>query len=203
MLRPEPLDRVCCEDGRGAAVELGAESLGSSRSPSQLPTPSTSPAHSPGPRRALHLQPGTVQDPKTEQVELRELRPGPRPAHNNTNTHPHPHPHADPELAVQVDVHERKLVDKRELEVANVAYMIIFGNAANNFVDGMSVGAAFSDSVVRGASIGLAVASQQFPQELGTLAILVNSGLGLRRTLWFQASREPLNIIIVQCWPHL
>lgn len=31
----------------------------------------------------------------------------------------------------------------------------------------MSIGAAFSDSIMRGLTIGLAVLSQQFPQELG------------------------------------
>lgn len=63
--------------------------------------------------------------------------------------------------------------------------MIVFGSSMNNFVDGMSIGAAFSDSVVRGIGIGIAVMSEQLPQELGTLAILINSGLGLKRTLIF------------------
>ncbi|KAE9553487.1 hypothetical protein FO519_003316 [Halicephalobus sp. NKZ332] len=87
----------------------------------------------------------------------------------------------DPEMDLSVQVVEKQMISKPE--VSNVAYMIIFGTSANNFVDGMSTGAAFSDSLTRGISIGLAVISQQFPQELGTLAILVNSGLGLRRTL--------------------
>uniref|UniRef100_A0AC35G761 Uncharacterized protein n=1 Tax=Panagrolaimus sp. PS1159 TaxID=55785 RepID=A0AC35G761_9BILA len=37
--------------------------------------------------------------------------------------------------------------------------------------------------LAKGISIGLAVVSQQFPQELGTLAILINSGLGIKRAL--------------------
>uniref|UniRef100_A0AC34PU81 Uncharacterized protein n=1 Tax=Panagrolaimus sp. JU765 TaxID=591449 RepID=A0AC34PU81_9BILA len=89
----------------------------------------------------------------------------------------------DPEFDLSVQVIEKQVIQKPE--IANVAYMIIFGTSANNFVDGMSTGAAFSDSLTRGISIGLAVISQQFPQELGTLAILVNSGLGLKRTLLF------------------
>lgn len=87
----------------------------------------------------------------------------------------------DPEVDLSVQIIEKNIISKPE--VSNVAYMIIFGTSANNFVDGMSTGAAFSDSLTRGISIGLAVISQQFPQELGTLAILVNSGLGLKKTL--------------------
>uniref|UniRef100_A0A0N5BRU7 Zinc/iron permease n=1 Tax=Strongyloides papillosus TaxID=174720 RepID=A0A0N5BRU7_STREA len=86
-------------------------------------------------------------------------------------------------LDVCVDVVEKKVLNTTSLEVSTVVYMILFGGAANNFVDGMSTGAAFSDSIQKGFSIGLAVLSQQFPQELGTLAIMIKSGLGLKRTL--------------------
>uniref|UniRef100_A0A915CMB7 Uncharacterized protein n=1 Tax=Ditylenchus dipsaci TaxID=166011 RepID=A0A915CMB7_9BILA len=91
----------------------------------------------------------------------------------------------DREIGVSIQIHDKLVIDKARLEVASVAYMIIFGSSANNFVDGMSTGAAFSDSIVRGVTIGLAVLSQQFPQELGTLAILVNSGLGVKRAIMF------------------
>ncbi|GMT11110.1 hypothetical protein PFISCL1PPCAC_2407, partial [Pristionchus fissidentatus] len=89
----------------------------------------------------------------------------------------------DDEISVDIQVVEKRILKTAEVEVASVVYMIIFGSSANNFVDGMSMGAAFSDSIIRGLSIGIAVVSQQFPQELGTLAILVKSGLGLKNTL--------------------
>ncbi|KAI1702958.1 ZIP zinc transporter domain-containing protein [Ditylenchus destructor] len=92
---------------------------------------------------------------------------------------------ADPVVDVSVQVHEKHVIERGKAEVASVAYMIIFGSSANNFVDGMSTGAAFSDSIIRGLTIGLAVLSQQFPQELGTLAILVNSGLGIKRAILY------------------
>ncbi|KAE9415844.1 hypothetical protein Angca_008369 [Angiostrongylus cantonensis] len=91
----------------------------------------------------------------------------------------------DDQISLSVKVIEKHVINPSKIEVTSVAYMIIFGSSANNFVDGMSMGAAFSDSLLRGLSIGFAVVSQQFPQELGTLAILINSGLGFRRAMLF------------------
>uniref|UniRef100_A0A0N5AZ90 Zinc/iron permease n=1 Tax=Syphacia muris TaxID=451379 RepID=A0A0N5AZ90_9BILA len=86
-------------------------------------------------------------------------------------------------VSVSIEVVEQTVIDTAELEIGTVSYMIIFGSTANNFVDGMSNGAAFADSFSRGLSIGIAVIAQQLPQEIGTLAILIKSGLGLKRTL--------------------
>ncbi|KJH53443.1 metal cation transporter, ZIP family [Dictyocaulus viviparus] len=91
----------------------------------------------------------------------------------------------DDQISLSLRIVDKHVIDPSTIEVASVAYMIIFGSSANNFVDGMSMGAAFSDSLLRGLSIGVAVFSQQFPQELGTLAILINSGLGFRRAMLF------------------
>ncbi|GMR46478.1 hypothetical protein PMAYCL1PPCAC_16673, partial [Pristionchus mayeri] len=68
-------------------------------------------------------------------------------------------------------------------QIASIAYIIIVGSSVNNFLDGMNMGAAFADNIQRGISIGISSFSQQFPQEVGTLAILANSGLGIKRTL--------------------
>ncbi|VDK63632.1 unnamed protein product [Onchocerca ochengi] len=86
-------------------------------------------------------------------------------------------------IAVNVEVVEEKILDPSELDVATVAWMIMFGSLINNFLDGMSSGVAFANSLARGFSIGIAVITQQLPQEIGTLAILIQSGLGFKRTL--------------------
>uniref|UniRef100_A0A915PVQ8 ZIP Zinc transporter n=1 Tax=Setaria digitata TaxID=48799 RepID=A0A915PVQ8_9BILA len=86
-------------------------------------------------------------------------------------------------ISVSVAVVEQMEVRPEALEISSIAYMILFGSSANNFVDGMSNGVAFADSLGRGLSIGIACIAQQFPQELGTLAILVRSGLGFKKTL--------------------
>ena len=51
--------------------------------------------------------------------------------------------------------------------VAPVAWMIIFGDGLHNFIDGLSIGAAFTESIFKGISICLAVICEEFPHELG------------------------------------
>ncbi|XP_075233425.1 metal cation symporter ZIP8-like [Lycorma delicatula] len=70
-------------------------------------------------------------------------------------------------------------------EVSNVAWMIIFGDGLHNLIDGMSIGAGFSQSIATGFSISLAIACEEFPHELGDFAILIQSGLPLPRALLY------------------
>lgn len=51
-------------------------------------------------------------------------------------------PTPDDKVSVNVEIHEKHVIER--VEIASVAYMIIFGSSMNNFVDGMSIGAAFS-----------------------------------------------------------
>lgn len=51
--------------------------------------------------------------------------------------------------------------------IATVAWMIIFGDGLHNFIDGISIGASFSESILSGLSVSLAVICEEFPHELG------------------------------------
>lgn len=51
--------------------------------------------------------------------------------------------------------------------IATVAWMIIFGDGFHNFIDGLSLGAAFNESIPTGISISLAVMCEELPHELG------------------------------------
>ncbi|GMS93855.1 hypothetical protein PENTCL1PPCAC_16030, partial [Pristionchus entomophagus] len=79
------------------------------------------------------------------------------------------------DASLSVRVFEQRVANTKDLEIASIAYILIVGGCVNNFLDGMSMGAAFGDSLLRGVSIGFSSFSQQFPQEVGTLAILANS----------------------------
>uniref|UniRef100_A0A8R1DR00 Zinc transporter ZIP14 n=1 Tax=Caenorhabditis japonica TaxID=281687 RepID=A0A8R1DR00_CAEJA len=67
--------------------------------------------------------------------------------------------------------------------IAAVAWMIIFGDGLHNFIDGISIGAAFAESMHSGLSISLAVLCEEFPHELGDVAILVASGMSLKQAM--------------------
>lgn len=52
-------------------------------------------------------------------------------------------------------------------KVAAVAWIIIFGDGLHNFIDGMSIGAGYTQSIGTGISISVAIACEEFPHELG------------------------------------
>ena len=52
-------------------------------------------------------------------------------------------------------------------EVKAVAWMIIFGDALHNFIDGLSIGVAFTVSVLAGFSVSIGIFCEELPHELG------------------------------------
>ena len=70
-------------------------------------------------------------------------------------------------------------------EVATVAWMIIFGDGLHNFIDGLTIGAAFTDSILAGISICVSVFCEELPHELGDFAILLNSGMTVKKALMY------------------
>jgi len=44
---------------------------------------------------------------------------------------------------------------------------VLFGDSLHNVIDGMSIGAAFSENVTAGISLSVAIACEEFPHEIG------------------------------------
>ncbi|RNA08141.1 zinc transporter ZIP14 isoform X1 [Brachionus plicatilis] len=77
-------------------------------------------------------------------------------------------------------------LDKSELDhtIAPVAWIIIFGEGLHNLIDGLSIGAAFTDSILNGLSLSLAIICEEFPHKLGDFAILIAAGMPLKVALF-------------------
>ena len=54
----------------------------------------------------------------------------------------------------------------------------------HNFIDGLSIGAAFSESLLNGFSLSLAIICEEFPHKLGDFAILLAAGMKFRTALF-------------------
>ena len=53
--------------------------------------------------------------------------------------------------------------------VAPVAWILLIGDAIHNCVDGLSIGAAFTENTFLGISVALACVCEELPHELGEL----------------------------------
>lgn len=90
-----------------------------------------------------------------------------------------PHPQTRP------TVDEVACLVPPENRIQTVAWMIIFGDGIHNFIDGLSIGAAFSESILTGVSVSVAVLCEEFPHELGDFAVLLNAGMRSREALLY------------------
>lgn len=82
-------------------------------------------------------------------------------------------------------VKKLECVEGGRSKIATVAWMIIFGDGIHNFVDGLSIGAAFSESILTGISVSIAVLCEEFPHELGDFAVLLNAGMTVRQAVMY------------------
>lgn len=64
-----------------------------------------------------------------------------------------------------------------------VAWMIVFGDAVLNVIDGLSIGAAFERNLLAGISISVAVMLEEVTHRLGTFAVLIRAGMSMQQSL--------------------
>lgn len=66
-----------------------------------------------------------------------------------------------------------------------VAWMIVLGDASLNFIDGLSIGAAFDRNILAGISISVAVMLEEVPHRLGTFAVLIRAGMDMKQAFFW------------------
>lgn len=109
-----------------------------------------------------------------ESVEVNEENSKELLAVTANNTHNHAHSHLPAGLG-----------EGGNGDVAPVAWILLIGDAIHNFVDGLSIGAAFTENTFLGISVSLAVVCEELPHELGDIAILLHAGLSMKRALFY------------------
>lgn len=102
------------------------------------------------------------------------------------HNHSHHHHHVlNPQEIVTKALKSDTANHLRKAEIAPVAWMIIIGDGLHNFIDGLSIGAAFSESITLGMTTSVAVIFEEFPHELGDFAVLISAGMTVRQALGF------------------
>ncbi|KAI3358643.1 hypothetical protein L3Q82_015060 [Scortum barcoo] len=96
-----------------------------------------------------------------------------------------------------VEDNEKSLSQPKEFnrEQRLLPYMITIGDGIHNFADGLAVGAAFSLSWKSGLATSLAVLCHELPHELGDFAILLHSGVSIRKALLLNFSSAMISFI--------
>ncbi|XP_029507214.2 zinc transporter ZIP4 isoform X1 [Oncorhynchus nerka] len=123
------------------------------------------------------------------------------PHHHGVESEPH---HCDHGKVVEMylqdknnkqSVSQTDLVDSNDTEKAFpeqnqhsreqrlLPYMVTIGDGIHNFADGLAIGAAFSVSWKSGLATSLAVFCHELPHELGDFAILLHSGVSVKKAL--------------------
>ena len=66
-------------------------------------------------------------------------------------------------------------------------WMIVFGDSFHNFTDGVIIAGAFIADVKLGVVTSLAIIAHEIPQEIGDFLVLLHSGVGRRKALFWNA----------------
>lgn len=123
----------------------------------------------------------------------------------------HNHSH-DPAAAITVE--EMKVESSKQIEpielgammpgsppppverpISSTALMVIVGDGLHNLTDGLAIGAAFSGDPVTGFATALAVFCHELPHELGDFAVLLRSGMSIKRALYYNILSSVLSFM--------
>ena len=84
---------------------------------------------------------------------------------------------------------------KEQCDVHAVSYLILFGDAIHNFIDGLIIAAAFLVNISLGIITTLVVVSHELPQELGDFGVLVYGGFERKKALLYNFIAQLTSIL--------
>ncbi|XP_033105709.1 zinc transporter ZIP10-like [Anneissia japonica] len=113
----------------------------------------------------------------TEIIQEEEEKKSPGHGHSHKHSHGHSHDH------------------NFSGGIATVAWMVVMGDGLHNFCDGIAIGAAFANSVTGGISTSIAIFCHEIPHELGDFAVMLRSGMSIKKALAYMGLSSVLAYI--------
>lgn len=83
----------------------------------------------------------------------------------------------------------------QEAPLSPIAFMVIIGDGLHNLTDGLAIGAAFAFDPITGMATALAVLCHELPHELGDFALLLKTGVSIKRALILNVISSVLSLI--------
>lgn len=74
--------------------------------------------------------------------------------------------------------------DKHDDHTESLPALIIIGDVAHNFLDGLAIAIAYIANPALGLTTALAVAAHEVPQEIGDFAVLLDRGWSKKKIIW-------------------
>jgi len=91
---------------------------------------------------------------------------------------------------------EAKLDEKTpDRPLTPVAFMVVIGDGLHNLTDGLAIGAAFASDPVTGFATAFAVLCHELPHELGDFALLLQTGVSMRRAVYMNIVSSVLSFV--------
>ncbi|XP_053618249.1 zinc transporter ZIP10 [Plodia interpunctella] len=123
--------------------------------------------------------------------------------------HKHSHDHSQGMTVEEMKTESAKQIEPIELgammpgappppvdrPMTSTALMVIVGDGLHNLTDGLAIGAAFSGDPVTGFATALAVFCHELPHELGDFAVLLRSGMSIKRALYYNLLSSVLSFM--------
>lgn len=73
----------------------------------------------------------------------------------------------------------------QECKIHPYSYLILYGDAMHNFIDGLLIAGSFLVSIPIGIVTSILVLAHELPQEIGYFGVLVHGGFSKKRALFF------------------
>uniref|UniRef100_A0A182N370 Zinc transporter n=1 Tax=Anopheles dirus TaxID=7168 RepID=A0A182N370_9DIPT len=142
--------------------------------------------------------------PSSNRVEPRTTQQphGNQPSAGNNHHHNHRHHHRGDDIELDLadgvkDKEAKTMLQKKSPRkpMAAVAFMVILGDGLHNITDGLAIGAAFAVDPVTGLATSFAILCHELPHELGDFALLLQTGVSIRRAIFLNIVSSILSFV--------